>query len=59
VTRICQYFASQGLRRSARKVATELWTSHGHKVMQEIDPGQLDADDPNDRKLWEKQKSSK
>ncbi len=59
VTRICQYFASQGVRRSARKVATDLWTSHGHKVMQEIDPGQLDADDPNDRKLWEKQKSSK
>jgi RIO kinase 1 len=59
VTRICQYFASQGLRRSAHKVATELWTSHGHRVTKEVDPGQLDADDPNDRKLWEKQKSAK
>ncbi len=59
VTRICQYFASQGLKRNARTVATELWTSHGHRVMKEVDPSQLDADDPNDRKLWEKQKSLK
>jgi len=57
VTRICQYFASQGLKRNARKLATELWTSHGYRVLQEVDPSQLDADDPNDRKLWEKQKS--
>jgi RIO kinase 1 len=56
VTRICQYFASQGLHRSARKLAIDLWTSHGHKVMKEVDPGLLDPDDPNDRKLWEKQK---
>ncbi len=57
VTRICQYFATQGLHRSARKLATDLWTSHGHKVMKEVDPGQLDPDDPKDRKLWEKQKT--
>jgi RIO kinase 1 len=59
VTRICQYFASQGLKRDARKLATELWTSHGHRVVKEVHPSQLDADDPNDRKLWEKQKSIK
>jgi len=59
VTRICQYFASQGFRRDARKLATELWTSHGHKVVKEVDPSQLDADDPKDRKLWEKQGSQK
>jgi RIO kinase 1 len=59
VTRICQYFASQGLRRDARKLATDLWTSHGYKVMKEVDPSLLDADDPEDRKLWEKQKSLK
>ncbi len=57
VTRICQYFASQGLKRNARKLATELWTSHGYRVLQEVHPSQLDADDPKDRKLWEKQKS--
>lgn len=56
VTRICQYFASQGHKRAPRKLAAELWTSHGHRIVREIDPGQLDPDDPNDRKLWEKQK---
>lgn len=59
VTRVCQYFASQGLHHDARKLATELWTSYGHKVMKEVHPGQLDADDPRDRNLWEKQKSGK
>lgn len=57
VTRICQYFAAQGLKVSARKLATELWTSHGHRVVKEVDPSQLDAEDPNDRKIWEKQKA--
>jgi RIO kinase 1 len=59
VTRICQYFASQGLKRDARKLAIDLWTSHGHRVMKEVDPSQLDPEDPKDRKLWEKQKSNK
>lgn len=59
VTRVCQYFASQGLKRDARKLATELWTAHGYKVVREVDPSQLDADDPKDRELWQKQASSK
>lgn len=57
VTRVCQYFATQGLKINARKLAAELWTSHGHRIVKEVDPSQLDAEDPNDRKLWEKQKS--
>src|SRR5512139_1672398 len=44
VTRICQYFASQGLRRDPRKLAAELWTSHGHRVVNEVHPSQLDAE---------------
>jgi RIO kinase 1 len=59
VTRVCQYFASQGFKRDARKLATDLWTSHGHKVVKEVHPSLLDADDPHDRKLWQKQSSSK
>jgi RIO kinase 1 len=59
VTRVCQYFASQGLKHSPRKLAAELWTAHGHKVVQEVDPSHLDADDPKDRTLWEKQKASR
>jgi len=56
VTRVCQYFNSQGLKVNARKLATELWTSHGHKIVKEADPLYLDAEDKNDRRLWEKQK---
>ena len=58
VTRVCQYFASQGVKVNARKLATDLWTAHGHRVVKEIDPRLLDADDPDDRKLWEKQKKN-
>jgi RIO kinase 1 len=59
VTRICQYFASQGLRRDARKLATELWTSHGHRMLQEVHPRDLDPEKKEDRRLWEKQKVGK
>jgi RIO kinase 1 len=57
ITRICQYFASQGLRRDPRRLAAELWTSHGHRIMQEVHPSELDPDDPEDRKIWERQKA--
>ena len=59
VTRVCQYFHSQGVRVNALKLAVELWTSHGHKVIKEADPRYLDADDKADRKLWEKQRNAR
>jgi len=59
VTRICQYFASQGLRRDARKLAADLWTSYGHRITKEVHPRDLDAESKADRRLWEKQKKSK
>jgi len=55
VTRICQYFNSQGIRSNARKLAADLWTSHGHRIVKEVDPRDLDADKKEDRRLWEKQ----
>jgi RIO kinase 1 len=57
VTRVCQYFKAQGVKCDARKLAAELWTSYGHHVVKEVHPSQLDAEDPKDRKLWEKQKT--
>jgi RIO kinase 1 len=54
VTRICQYFAAQGLHVDARKLAGELWTSHGHHMIREVHPKHLDADEAEDRRLWEK-----
>jgi RIO kinase 1 len=59
VTRVCHYFASQGLKRDARKLATDLWTSHGYRIVKEVHPLDLDAENKDDRRLWEKQKKSK
>jgi RIO kinase 1 len=59
VTRICQYFASQGLRRDARRLAADLWTSHGHTITKEVHPKDLDPEKKEDRRLWEKQKTEK
>ncbi len=59
ITRICQYFASQGLRRDPRRLAADLWTSHGHRIMREVHPSQLDPDDPEDRKIWERQRTGR
>lgn len=55
VARICSYFETQGLHSDARKLAAELWTAHGHKVVKDVDPSQLDAEKPEDRRLWAKQ----
>jgi RIO kinase 1 len=59
VTRICQYFATQGLKRDARRLAAELWSSYGYKITKEVDPRDLDAENKDDRRLWEKQKKSR
>jgi RIO kinase 1 len=59
VTRICQYFNSQGVRSNPRKLASELWTSHGHRIVKEVDPRDLDAENQEDRHLWERQRALK
>lgn len=59
VTRVCQYFASQGLRRDARKLAADLWTSYGYKITREVDPRHLDPEKGEDRRQWEQQKVNK
>jgi RIO kinase 1 len=59
VTRICEYFIKQGVHAEPRKLAAELWTSHGYKLRQEVDIRLLDADDPQDRAMWQKQKSGR
>ena len=55
VTRICQYFQAQGVKVNPRNLAADLWTSHGHQIFKEVHPSLLDAEDPRDRKIWEKQ----
>ena len=58
VTRLCQYFASQGLQHDARKLAADLWTSHGHRITKEVHPRHLDPEKKEDRRLWETQKGN-
>ena len=55
VARVCEYFAKMGLRPNPRKLAEDLWTRYGHRVVEEVHPGLLDAEDPHDRKLWDRQ----
>jgi RIO kinase 1 len=59
VTRICQYFASQGVKRDAYELAADLWTSHGYRITKKIDPRYLDPEQKEDRHLWEKQNIEK
>ncbi|HAV78353.1 MAG TPA: hypothetical protein DCX53_13480 [Anaerolineae bacterium] len=59
VTRICEYFNSQGLKINSQETASELWTAHGHRIAKEVHPLFLDADDEDDRRLWKKQKDVK
>ncbi len=56
VIRVCQYFSAQGMDCDARKLAVDLWTSHGHKVFKEVDPKFLDPEKPEDRKAWNQRK---
>lgn len=56
VTRVCEYFAKQGVHANPRKIASDLWKKHGYRIGPEIHPGLLDADDERDRALWQKMK---
>ena len=56
VMRVCQYFAAQGISSDPRRLAADIWRSHGHKIVNEVHPRYLDAEKPEDRALWQKQK---
>lgn len=55
VARVCEYFSGQGLRSDPRKLSAELWAAHGHQLGPQVDPRHLDAEDPADRQLWERE----
>ena len=54
IARVCEYFARQGLRSDPARLAAGLWKAHGFRRSPEVHPAWLDADDPADRKLWQK-----
>jgi len=55
VTRLCDYFARQGVDANPRSVIEDMWTRHGYHVREDVHPLYLDPEDNNDRKFWEKQ----
>jgi RIO kinase 1 len=50
--RVCEYFARQGARVAPRRLAAELWTSHGYSLLPDVHPRLLDEEDEADRRLW-------
>ena len=55
VTRVCEYFNKQGLSLNARKISGDLWIKYGYKLDPDVDIRLLDAEDPEDWALWQKQ----
>jgi RIO kinase 1 len=56
VTRLCEYFARQGVAADSRRLICDLWTARGFKVKEDVHPRDLDPENPHDRALWEGQK---
>jgi RIO kinase 1 len=56
ITRICEYFARQGLHSDPARLAANLWKAHGFRLHPEVHPAWLDGDNPADRKVWQKSK---
>jgi RIO kinase 1 len=54
VTRVCEYFARQGLRTNSHQLATDLWHKHGHRLSPEVHPRLLDDQSEQDRQLWQR-----
>ena len=53
VVRVCQYFERQGVRSNAQKLSADLWQRHNHQFTPMIDPKLLEADNEDERGLWE------
>jgi RIO kinase 1 len=56
VTRVCEYFALQGVDSNPLDLAEGLWRKYGHRITKRVDPCHLDAENPDDRKVWERQR---
>jgi RIO kinase 1 len=44
ITRLCEYFNSQGLRTHPAQLAADLWLAHGYKLREEKHPDLLEVD---------------
>ena len=53
VVRVCEYFQSQGVRSSPRKLAADLWQKYNLSFVPQLDPKTLSEDNDTERDLWE------
>jgi RIO kinase 1 len=54
VTRVCEYFARQGVQSDPKRLAPSLWTSYRYPLTSDFDLSVLDPDDEEDAAFWEK-----
>jgi len=52
VTRVCEYFARQGIRSQPHQLAEKLWKGHHLRRSPQVDLRLLDAEDERDRQVW-------
>jgi RIO kinase 1 len=53
ITRVCDYFARQGLPSDPAGLAAGLWKAHGYHLNPKVHPGLLDANDPASSQYWQ------
>lgn len=52
VTRVCEYFARQGVRSNPPQLAAELWTRFEYRIAPDVHPRLLDEQSEADRIYW-------
>jgi RIO kinase 1 len=52
VTRVCEYFAKQGVKTDSKRLISKLWTSHQYSLTPDFDLAVLDPDDEADAAFW-------
>lgn len=56
ISRICEYFARQGVSSNPRQLARKLWKAHGYRIREQVHPRWLDEEDEKDRAYWKQWK---
>ncbi len=55
VTRVCEYFARQGVKNDPFALARKMWQARGRETQPALDPHFLDPEKEEDRRVWAKQ----
>lgn len=59
VIRVCEYFLQQGVACDGRRLAKDLWHSQQRRVLPDVDPALLSADDDGDVIYWRKMQNNR